>query len=70
MSFSPSDNSKILNATIDFVLLTRRFDEQLYKIMKVVSTDHKQANNLTSLIICFLSNGHISFVYVKINIFF
>ena len=26
--------------------------------MKVVSTDQKQANNLTRLIICFLSNGY------------
>ena len=27
--------------------------------MKVVSTDHKQANNLTNLIVCFLRNGYI-----------
>ena len=52
-SLSPSDNSKILSATIYFMLSTERFDEQLFQKMKVVSTDHKQANNLTSLIICF-----------------
>ena len=51
-SLSPSDNSKILYATIDFILSTKRFDRQLFETMKVVSTDHKQKNNL-SLIICF-----------------
>ena len=38
--------------------------------MKVVSTDRKLANNLTSLIIClfvFLSNWFFSFVFVKPN---
>ena len=30
MSLSPSDNSKILNATIYFILATKRFDEQLF----------------------------------------
>ena len=29
-SLSPSDNSKILSATIDFILSTKRFDEQLF----------------------------------------
>ena len=47
---SPSDNSEILKATIDFILSTKRFDRQLFEIMKVVSTDHKQANDLTSFI--------------------
>ena len=47
---SPSDNSEILKATIDFILSTKRFDGQLFEIMKVVSTDHKQANDLTSFI--------------------
>ena len=28
-SVSPSNNPKILNATIDFILSTKRFDEQL-----------------------------------------
>ena len=30
-SVSPSDNSKILSATIDFILSTKRFNEQLFK---------------------------------------
>ena len=30
----------------------------------------KQANNLTSLIICFLSNWYFFFVYIKTIIFF
>ena len=30
ISLSPSDNSKILSATIDFILSTKRFDEQLF----------------------------------------
>ena len=50
MSLSPSNNSKILNATTDFILSTKRFDEQL---IKVVTIDHKQPNNLMSLIIGF-----------------
>ena len=29
-SLNPSDNSKILSATIDFILSTKRFDEQLF----------------------------------------
>ena len=29
-SLSPSDNSKILRATIDFILSTKRFDKQLF----------------------------------------
>ena len=29
-SLSPSDNSKILSATIDFILSTKRFDKQLF----------------------------------------
>ena len=29
-SLSPSDNSKILSATVDFILSTKRFDEQLF----------------------------------------
>ena len=52
ISLSPSNNFKILNATINFISATKRFDEQLFKKMKLVSTDHKQANNLTNLIIC------------------
>ena len=51
-SLSPSDNSKILRATIDFILSTKRFDKQLFYTTKVVSTEHKQKNKL-SLIICF-----------------
>ena len=31
MSLSPSDDSKILNATIDFILSTKRLHEQLFK---------------------------------------
>ena len=31
MSLSPSDNSKIHNATIDFIVATKRFDEQFFK---------------------------------------
>ena len=31
--------------------------------MKVVSIDHEQADNLTYLIISFISNEHIFFVY-------
>ena len=58
MSLSPSSNSKILDSAIDFILLTKRFDESFFKIMKVVSTNNKQPNNLTSLIICFLSYMH------------
>ena len=39
--------------------------------MKFVSTDHKQANNLASLITCFLSNGYfISSAYGKTIIIF
>ena len=39
--------------------------------MKVASTDHKKANNLTSWIICFLSNENIvSFVFIKTKIAF
>ena len=30
LSLSPSDNSKILNATIEFILSAKRFDEQLF----------------------------------------
>ena len=45
----------------------------IYLINKVVSTDHKQANNLTSLIIC-VSKQQIylllSFVNVKTNVIF
>ena len=52
-SLSESDNSKILSATIDFILSTKRFDEQLFQIIKVVSTDHNQTNIMASLIICF-----------------
>ena len=29
-SLSPSDNPKILRATIDFILSTKRFDKQLF----------------------------------------
>ena len=53
MSLSPSDNTKPLSAAIDFILSTKRYDEQLFWIMKVVFAEHKQANNLISLIICF-----------------
>ena len=52
MSLGPSDNSKILKATIDFILATKGFNEQLFWKMMEVSADHKQANNPTSLIIC------------------
>ena len=69
MSISPSDNSKILNAAIDFILSTKRFDEQLFKIMKVASTDRKQTNNLTSLFFEATDN-FASFIYVKIVIIF
>ena len=55
-SLSENDNSKILSATIDFILSTKRFDEQLFQIIKVVSTDHNQTNIMTSLIICFSKN--------------
>lgn len=41
------DNSKILNAMINFTLTTKRFDKKLF--LKVASIDHNQANNLTSL---------------------
>ena len=30
MSLNSSDNSKILNATIDFIVSTKRFDEKLF----------------------------------------
>ena len=56
-SLRPCNNFKTLNAKIDFILYTKRFDEQLFQIMKVVSADHKQGNYLTSLINCFLSNA-------------
>ena len=72
-SLSPSDNSKILSATIYFMLSTERFDEQLFQKMKVVSTDHKQANNLTSLIICFFKHQiyfYFLFAYVETSIIF
>ena len=52
MSLGPSNTCKILNAAIYFILATKRFYEQLFKKMQVVSTDHKQANILMSLIIC------------------
>ena len=55
-SLSENDNSKILSAAIDFILSTKRFDEQLFQIIKVVSTDHNQTNIMTSLIICFSKN--------------
>ena len=71
MPLSRRDNSKILNATIDFILSTERFDEQLFEIMKVQSTYRKQANNLTNLITCFLNNRiFFSFGYVKTIITF
>ena len=71
MPLSRRDNSKILNAAIDFILSTERFDEQLFEIMKVQSTYPKQANNLTSLITCFLSNRNFfSLCYVKTIIIF
>ena len=39
--------------------------------MEVLSTDHKQVNNLTSLSFCFLSNEYsFSFVFVKTNMIF
>ena len=37
MSLSSSDDLKIPNATIDFILSTKRFDEQLFEIMEIVS---------------------------------
>ena len=62
-SLSPNDNSKIHSAKIDCILSTERFDEQLSEIMKVVSTDHNQTNDLTSLIICFSKPG-INFYFL------
>ena len=53
MCLNSSDNSEILNNTIDFILSTNRFDKQLLQIREAVSADHNQANNLTNLIICF-----------------
>ena len=53
MSLSPSNDSRILDATVDLILSAKRFDDQLFYIMKGVYTDHKKANNLTNLIICF-----------------
>ena len=46
ISLSSSDNSKILNVAIGFISWTIRFDD-------VVSTDHNEINNLTSLILVF-----------------
>ena len=67
ISLSSSDNFKFLNAKIDFIFSTNRFEEQLFEIMKVVSTEHNQTNNLTSLIVWFLVSGFFSFVNVKIR---
>ena len=68
-SLSPSDKSKILSATIDFILSTKRFDEQLINNESCIywqqTSDNKQANNLTSLIICFLSNGYIFILFCQ-----
>ena len=41
MLLNPRDHSRILNATIDFILFTKRFSEQ------------NQVTNMTNLIICF-----------------
>ena len=61
MSLSPSDNPKIFNAIIDFISSTKRLDKQLFKMINVVSTAQKQANNQMGSIICFLSNGYLFF---------
>lgn len=49
MSLSSSDNYKILNATIS----AKSFDVSTFHILKVLSSDHSQANSLMSLVICF-----------------
>ena len=67
ISLSSSDNFKFLNAKIDFIFSTKRFEEQLFEIMKVVSTERNQRNNLTSLIVWFSVSDFFSFVNVKIR---
>ena len=45
MSFDTTENTKILNTTIKFILLTKRFDETLFKKSQ---SDHflRQLRNL------------------------
>ena len=52
-SLNVSDNSKIINATTDYILSIKGFDEPLFYITKVVSTDHNQASSLMNQIIHF-----------------
>ena len=67
ISLSSSENFKFLNAKIDFIFSTKRFEEQFFEIIKLVSTEHNQTNNLTSLIVWFLVSDLFSFVNVKIR---
>ena len=53
MPLSGSGNSKILNATTDFILSTKRFGEQLFLNNKSCICWPQSSNNLASLIIWF-----------------